>query len=269
MKTKTIVLQVWTLAKKDFYVWESYKSQVTTALLSVAFGLFSWAILGSYSNKPVPQYDTNFISFLVIGILVSSFVLPLSQGLQNRLNPWTFETVLLSGVRMPVFVVGGLLWQVIFQGLTLIPQLMIAVYIFNIQLSINLFSTMLAFAITMVIVVCLAMIDMGIRVVTKQADPILWALIVAQGIGSGMLYPVQQLNSYIPGIATLSWAIPFTWIYHLIRISVLANGSLLDPVVALSFLEGALYCCLLIPLSIYALRWGMRRAKRDGTLGWY
>jgi len=255
------------MGRKDFTVWESYRSQVLVALLSIAFGLFSWAILGNYSNQPVPEYNTNFISFLVVGVIASGFVIPLSQG--TRINPWTFETVLMAGMRKSVIVLGSLFWQTIFAAITLIPQILIAIFLFKVAFVVNPVSLILAVLITMTLVVSLAMMDMGIRIVTKQSDPIIWGVILVSGIGSGMLYPIQELDKYVPGISNFSWALPFTWIYHLIRVSVLEGGSILDPSVALSFAGAALYCLAVIAISYYVMSWGLRRAKKDGTLGWY
>jgi ABC-2 type transport system permease protein len=269
MNIRVVVSQLFALARKDMTIWRSYRSAVAISLTGVVFGLLSWAVLGHYANHSVPEYNTDYVSFLIIGILVFNFSVPLATALQNRLNPWTIETVFMSGLRRPVFVVGSVLWSFIFSSVTLIPQLLIAVYWFGVQLDVNIVSVLLAFAISTLIIMSLAMLDMGIRVVTKATDPIMWGMIVAQGIASGQLYPIQTLNNYFPGASTLSFAIPFTWIYHLVRLSVLAGGSLTDPNVALSFLLGAAYCALLLLFCYSVMNWGINRAKKDGTLGWY
>jgi ABC-type multidrug transport system permease subunit len=269
MKTRIVMSQIWALARRDFLIWGSYRTQVTTSVLGVAFGLVSWAVLGHYTNQAVPEYGTSYISFLIVGILIYNFAVPLSTGLQNRLNPWTIETVFMSGLGRTVFVVGSLLFNFLFSVTTLLPQLLIALLWFGVRLNIDFLSFALAVLTSLVIVVSLAMIDMGVRVVTKQADPILWALIVAQGIVSGMLYPIQTLNNYVPGASTAAFVIPFTWVYHLIRLSVLAGAHLTDPTVALTFLGAIGYCAVLLPFSYGVMKWGISRAKKDGTLGWY
>jgi len=54
-----------------------------------------------------------------------------------------------------------------------------------------------------------------------------------------------------------------------VRLSSLEAGSLLDPGVAEAFLATLAYALVLIPISLYVYRWGLNRAKKDGTLGWY
>jgi ABC-type multidrug transport system permease subunit len=269
MKSRVVLRQIWALAKRDFSIWGSYRTQVTTTLLGVFFGLVSWAVLGHYTNQPVPEYDTTYISFLIMGILIYNFAVPLSTGLQNKLNPWTIETVFMSGLGRGVYVLGSLTFNIMFTAATLIPQLLIALIWFGVVLNVNFLTLTLAVLVSLVMIVSLAMIDFGVRVVTKQADPILWGLIVAQAIVSGMLYPVQTLNNYLPNASTLAFIIPFTWIYHLIRLSTLAGASVTTPSVALTFLEASAYCAILILLAAWIMRWGINRAKKDGTLGWY
>ena len=86
---------------------------------------------------------------------------------------------------------------------------------------------------------------------------------------SGLTYPVQQLNTYYPGLSTVSWLLPQTWIYHITRLATLEAGSLLNPGIAEAFLVTLAYALALVPISYYVYRWGLSRAKKDGTLGWY
>jgi len=269
MKPRIVFNQISSLAKRDFHIWQSYRTQVTTSLLGILFGLVSWAVLGHYSNQPVPEYDTTYVSFLIMGILIYNFSVPIATGLQNKLNPATLETLFMSGLGKSVFVVGSLTFNMLFTAATIIPQLLIALIWFGVKLNVDYLSLVLSIIISLVIVVSLAMVDLGVKVVTKQADPILWAIIIAQGIASGMLYPLQALNSYVPNASTIAFVIPFTWIYHLIRLSTLGGASLTDPTVALTFLGAIAYCALLVPISYGIMKWGISRAKKDGTLGWY
>ena len=59
------------------------------------------------------------------------------------------------------------------------------------------------------------------------------------------------------------------WVYHLCRLSMLTNPSLLDPQILFEFLKGSAFAIILLPLGYRVLRWGIARSKREGTLGWY
>ncbi len=270
MRVRTSLNQIWALTKKDFFTWNTYKSQVFTDLTGAAIGLFSWAVLGTYRNRPVPEYgNVDYLTFLVVGVLIANFTLPLAQGLEKRINPWTIETVFMTGLGRPVFVVGSLTWLYTFGVLTFIPQLLVAILLFGVKLNVNPLSAVFAFAITTAMIFSLAMLDMGIRLVTKSKDPVMWVLTIGQQLAAGMIFPVQVLDKFVPGISTYTWIIPYTWIYHVVRLSTLTGASIFDAPVGFAFLEAAIFALILIPFCYFVLRWGIDRAKRDGTLGWY
>jgi ABC-type multidrug transport system permease subunit len=261
--------KVWALTKRDIYNWSTYKSQILTTVATSVIGIASWGINADYRNISVPEYNTDYVSFLIVGILVTNLILPLGSGVQRQLNPWTLETIMMTGIKTPTFVLGTSLWTYILSVVLFIPQLALGIYVFHAVLVINLVSLVVSILISSLIIFCLAMISTGIRIVTKVTDPITWALAIAASVLSGLTYPVQELNNYVPGLSTVSWLLPQTWIYHIVRLSTLEAGSLLDPQIAEAFLITLGYAIVLVPISVYVYRWGLNRAKKDGTLGWY
>jgi len=261
--------KIWALTKRDIYNWSTYKSQIFTTIATSIVGIGAWGINADYRNIAVPQYNTDYVSFLIVGILVTNLVLPLGSGVQRQLNPWTLETILMTGIKTPTFVLGTSLWTYILSVVLFIPQLYLGIYVFGAHLVVNYVSLVIAIAISSLIVFCLAMISTGIRIVTKVTDPVTWGIAVAASILSGLTYPVSQLNNYIPGLSTVSYLLPQTWIYDITRIATLESGSLLNPAVAEAFIISLAYAVALVPISVLVYRWGLRRAKKDGTLGWY
>jgi ABC-type multidrug transport system permease subunit len=175
----------------------------------------------------------------------------------------------MTGIKTPTFVLGTSLWTYILSVVLFLPQLYLGVYAFGARLIVNPLSLVIAIIISSLIIFCLAMISTGIRIVTKVTDPVTWGLAVAASLLSGLTFPVSQLNNYLPGLSTVSWLLPQTWIYHIVRLSTLEAGSLLDPQIAEAFLVTLGYAAVLVPVSVVVYRWGLSRAKKDGTLGWY
>jgi len=264
--------QILALTKRSFFSWKTYKMAIATQLLSLAFGILAWGIMALYRNRPVPEYNTDYISFLITGIVIANVVLPMSRSLESGasiFNPWMLESVLLTGIRTPVLIIGSVLWNLILSILLFIPQLLIGVFVFNAKLDMNLISTMLSLFISLIMVFSLSMVSVGMRIVTKSKDPISGAIGMASQLFAGMLFPVQFLNELLPGLSFFAWFLPPTWIYHLIRSSMLSNASLLDPPFLFDFFIGAMFALLLLPLGLFIFRWGLRRAKKEGTLGWF
>ena len=269
MKSPVEIGKVWAITKKDFHDWSSYKSQILSTLLTAGVGTAAWGFNGTYRNIPVPQYNTDYVSFLIMGILVGSIITSITTGLLSRMKPWTLETVLMTGINSPTFVVGTASWTYLLTVILFIPQLALGILLFGVHLDINILSFALAIVISSVIIFSLTMISIGIRLVTKVIDPITYTLVIASQLFSGMTFPVQHLDNYIPGLSNVSWVIPQTWVYHLIRLASLEGAGITDPSAALSFGEGGIIAAIMLPIGLAVFRWGLRRAKRDGTLGWY
>jgi ABC-2 type transport system permease protein len=265
------IKQIIAFTKRDFFNWASYKTAMITQLINIMIGVFSWGVTASYVQKPVAEmYNSDYISFLVVGIAISNLVMPLVQGMERQLNPWTLETVLMTGINIPVFVIGNISWNYIFSVLTFIPYLLIGIYFFDAHLNVNILSAILAFTVSATIMMSLAFISTGVRIVTKSTDPITWAINVLQNLLAGVAFPVIFLDEiFFPGISTFSWFLPQTWVYHLCRLAMLTNASLADQKVLFDFLKGSLFAIILLPIGYYVLRWGVARSKREGTLGWY
>ncbi|MEM2342075.1 MAG: ABC transporter permease [Candidatus Bathyarchaeia archaeon] len=261
--------QIAAFAKRDFRDWRTYRTQVITQLITIAIGIFSWAINAIYRNRPVPEYETDYISFLVVGLVIGNLVMPISQGLERRLNPWTLENIIMTGIPIPIFVAGQIAWPYIFSLATFIPQLLIGIFWFGVRLRVNPISTLLAFIISAMILLGLAMTSIGFRLVTKSTDPITWTINTLQQLLAGISFPVQFLDTFIPGISNLSWFLPQTWVYHLWRLAMLKAASITDFTILLEFLKGSAFAIILFPLGYKAFRWGLNRARKDGTLGWF
>jgi len=263
--------QIIAFTERDFYTWTTYKTLIYTQIINIFVGVFSWGVNAAYVQKPVSEmYGSDYVSFLIVGVAVGNLVMPLVQGVQTQLNPWTLETVLMTNISTHVFVIGNVMWAYILSVLTLVPYLIIGTYFFQAKLEVNIPSTIVAFTISAAILVGLAMVSTGLRIVTKSTDPVTWAINILQSIFAGVSFPVVYLDTiFFPGVSTISWFLPQTWVYHLCRLAMLTNASLSDPNVLIQFLKGCIFAVVLLPVGYRVFRWGVHRSKREGTLGWY
>jgi ABC-2 type transport system permease protein len=268
--------KVFALMRKDMSNWASYKLQVLSSITSALVGFASWGFNASYRNIPVTltsftqtTYTASYLAYIVTGILVTNVVLSLNSSVRGGLRPWVLESVLMTGIRPSTFVLGSVAWSYILSVILFIPQLVIGVVFFQINLSVNIISLIVAILISGVMVFGISMASVGLRLVTKVTDPISWVLGLSMTLLSGQTFPVSYLNNYLPGIAYVSWCLPYTWVFDTIRLSSLANASILAPGVGEEFLISGIYAVLLVPAGLYMFLWGLRRAKKQGTLGWF
>jgi len=263
--------QVFAFTKRDFLSWTTYRTAAITQIVGILIGVFSWGIGAAYVQKPVQEmYGSDYISFLLVGMAVSNLIMPLVLGVQNQLNPWTIETIMMTGVSTPIFVLGNIMWTYIFSIISFIPYLVIGTSYFHATIEPNIVAIALALIISAAIMMGLSMISTGLRILTKSTDPITWAINVLQSLFAGVAFPVVYLNTILfPGASTISWFLPQTWVYHLCRLAMLTNPSLTDPTVITDFLMGTVFAAVLLPLGYKVFWWGVNRSKREGTLGWY
>jgi len=265
------------LMKRDMNTWSSYKMQMAIAIMGAILGFASWGFNASYRNVNVTLYSfqstpvatVSYLSFIVTGILVSNVVLSLTSGLTSGLRPWMLESILMTGIRPSTFVLGTVAWSYFLSVVFFVPQLLIGVFFFNVNLSVNYLSFFLAVLISGIIVFGLSMASVGMRLVTKVTDPVNWVLGISMTLLSGQTFPIQFLNTYFPGIIYVSWCLPYTWIFDIVRLSTLTNASVLVPSVAEAYLVSLAFAAILVPSGLYVFMWGLRRAKKQGTLGWW
>ncbi len=263
--------QIAAFTKRDFFSWTTYKTTVITQIINIFIGVFSWGVAATYVQRPVQEmYNSDYISFLVAGVAISNLIMPIVQGVQRELNPWTLETILMTDISTPVFVIGNISWRYIFSVLTFIPYIIIGTTLFHAKLNIDPAAAVLAFIISAAILLGLAMISTGIRIVTKSTDPITWAINILQNLFAGVSFPVVFLDTiFFPGVSTISWFLPQTWVYHLCRLAILTNPSFTDPDIIMEFVKGSVFAVILLPVGYKLLWWGIARSKKEGTLGWY
>ncbi len=233
----------------------------------MGIGVLAWGFNALYRNRPVYEYNTDYISFLIVGIIIGSIIMPASQA--GRISAFTLESIFMTRIRMPAFILGNISWIYLFSIITLVPQLAIGVFWFGAKLHVNVLSTLVAFVISAIIMFSLAAVGLGFRMVTKSRDPVTWSINMLAQLLAGMTFPFQYLDSFIPNISTISWLLPQTCIYHLTRLATLTDASLTDPQVAFQFLIGLTYAVILMPIGYYVFRWGVNKSKKNGTLGWF
>jgi len=270
MQVPISVKQIVAFTKRDAISWASYKTAAVISIINILVAVLSWGIGASFVNKPVTiMYDTDYISFLFVSVAIGSMLMPLVQGV-SQLNPWTLETIMMTGVNTSVFILGQIMWTYIFSLITFVPYVFIGIFFFHVNLNMNIIAVILSFIISAAILLGLAMISTGLRIVTKSTDPVTYVLNTLQSLFSGSVFPVIYLDVILfPGASLISWFLPQTWVYHLCRLSMLSNPSLLDPAFWLAIVAGAIFAVILFPFGYKIFTWGLNRSKKEGTLGWF
>jgi ABC-2 type transport system permease protein len=110
----------------------------------------------------------------------------------------------------------------------------------------------------------LGLISGAFAIVFKQSDPFTRMILVASGVLSGTVYPLDIFPGWLQGVAR---TLPQTHAIEAMRLAVLNGSSVSDLRAELALL--ALYAAVLLPAGIWIFQRGMHRARLDGSLAHY
>jgi len=97
--------------------------------------------------------------------------------------------------------------------------------------------------------------------VLKQGSPISWVIGTASGLLGGVFYPVTVLPSWLQSYAYL---LPITHALEAIR-KVLLKGATFSAIYN-EILALSIFVMLLFPLGLFAFSYGLKLARKEGSL---
>jgi ABC-2 type transport system permease protein len=126
-------------------------------------------------------------------------------------------------------------------------------------------TSLLAFIIVMALTVMafsgIGLISAAFIIVFKQGSPVNWVVSLGSGLLGGVFYPVSVLPGWLTPISAL---LPITHALEAMRHLLLNGASLLA--VSDSILILTLFAAVLFPMGLLAFGYGLRIARREGSL---
>jgi len=95
----------------------------------------------------------------------------------------------------------------------------------------------------------------------KRGNPAKWFFLGVSSVAGGMLFPVSILPAWLQVVAHLN---PVTYALDAMRAALLDGASL--SAIAYPLLILLLFAAILLPTSMLAFAWALRRTKVTGTL---
>ena len=128
----------------------------------------------------------------------------------------------------------------------------------------NLASVILILLLTVIVFSSLGIIAASFIMVLKRGDPIAWVFNAISSFLGGVYYPITVLPAPLQFLAGL---LPITYALEALR-QALLNGATIAEL-SLQILALAIFCLVLLPVSLVAFRLAVRQAKIDGSLTHY
>jgi ABC-2 type transport system permease protein len=255
---------------RELATYASYKAKVALGLASLAVSLVTFSFVGKVvagaGSGFVEQNGMSYTSFALIGIFVHSIA---GSGLHSfkaavRREQLQGTLELMLATRLPssvlVFLAGAGDLVVTVLGGTLLMAC--AAALIGLKLSVS--PESVAAALLYLVVMCgIGMASAGIIIVSKEGEPVSWAVGAASGLLGGVYFPVPMLPGWLQGASRV---LPTTHALTLARYG--SQGSAgFGAAGSLGFLAAAALASLAVGLTV--LEWGCRRARSSGILSHY
>jgi ABC-2 type transport system permease protein len=259
--------------KRDFLDEWSYRLSFALRFLSIFFLVtmfyFLSRLIGQSLNPYLSPYGADYFSFVLVGLGFSQYfdvgLSTFSQSLREAQTTGTLEALLVSPSRISFIIISSCLWSFLLASLQVLCYLGLGTGLFKAGLgSFSIPALAVIILLTFVCFSSLGIIAAGFIMVHKRGDPVIWVFSTLSALLSGIYYPVAVLPGWLKQVAYL---LPNTYALEAVR-KVLLQGAALGAIKAeLSIL--ALFCAVLIPLSLLSFHRAVHRAKVDGSLTHY
>ncbi len=267
------------LNKASWFLWRdvtievSYKLSFLLQFVGIFLSVFMFYFLARLvdgSTQPsLATYNGDYFAFVLIGVAFSLYftvaISGFAKNLRDAQTTGTLEAMLLTPTDLPTIIISSCLWDYLFTTLRVLIYLLLGMFVFGANLGHgNYLGALVVLLLTIIAFSGLGILAASFIMVTKRGDPV---TTIVGGVGlllGGVYYPVELLPGWLQVCAAL---IPVTYALRAMRQALLNNApwSVLLPDIGIL----AIFCAVLVPLSLATFRLAVRLAKTDGSLAHY
>ncbi len=258
---------------KDWQEAKSYRlAQVTEfagLVMPLVFLFFLSRLFRDVSIDSLGQYSENYIAYALVGLFVTMYsasaLRAFSTALRRAQIVGNLETLFLTRTSLTTLLFGWSLYPFLRSTVLMMVFLIGGVLIVGLRFdNINVIGALLTIFLLILVMGSLGIVAAGFTLMFKRGDPFTALLMVASGLLSGTLYPVEVLPAWLQVVSRI---LPHTYAIETVRSAVLSGGTMAEIAPGIGVL--ALYATLLTPIGILTFRYAIRRAKMDGSLAHY
>jgi ABC-2 type transport system permease protein len=256
--------------KRDLSVALSYRLSFVLTIFGIFFSVASFYFLsqlfGAALVPQLQQYGGDYFSFVLIGLAFTGYLgLSLSNfsaSIRQGQVTGTLEIMLLSPTRLSTILLSSSLWSYLQTTINVIIYIAIGALLFGFSISqANFLTALVVLILSIASFSGFGILSAAVVLVVKQGDPISWLFGGFSTLLAGVYYPISVLPSWL---TPLSHLIPMTYALDAMRLAMLKGGSLYDVRLDILVLFG--FALVLTPLSFFAFRLALKRAKIEGSL---
>jgi ABC-2 type transport system permease protein len=256
--------------RRDLRVQISYRLatllQMLGILFSVAAFYFVGRLFGDIGTVPLEEYGGDYFPFVLVGIAFVGYqsvgLYSFSRAIQTGQTQGTLEAMLVTPTKLETILLASSLWSFMQASLQVLVYLLIGRALFGASLgNLNLGTALLVLILSILAFSGLGILSASFILVAKRGNPVNFLFGGISTLLSGVYYPIAVLPSWLQWTANF---LPMTHTLRAMRLALL-QGARLGQVLSEVALLG-LFTLVILPGSLFAFRWALRRARIEGTL---
>jgi ABC-2 type transport system permease protein len=212
--------------------------------------------------------EGSYFTFALIGGAFIRYLILISQAfsvnLREEMLVGTIEPLLVTATPTTIAILGSSLWWLIQATVIFLGQMLVGGLIGADYSQANWTSVVVILLISVVSFVSYGILSAAFTIVYKRGDPVVMFISQIAFVFSGVFFPIAI---FPPWLRIISYLLPFTYALRALRGALMAGASLVDLALDVAILLG--FAVVMIPLSIWALRYAIRRMKDTGELMHY
>jgi len=247
----------------------SFALQFFTVFTSVAVFYFMAQLLGEAAVPYLEPYGGDYFSFLLIGIAFGGYfgvgLSSFSNGLRQAQTTGTLEAMLSTPASLSTIIISSALWSYLLTTLRVLVYLLIGGLLLGVDLKAGNYGVaLLILGLTMISFSSLGILAASFIMVLKRGNPITWIFGTIANLLGGVYYPITVMPVWMQALANM---LPVTYALRAMRMALLQDASAAALRVDILVLVG--FSALFFPLSLFAFRLAVSRARLDGSLTHY
>jgi ABC-2 type transport system permease protein len=256
--------------QRDLRIASSYRSPFVLELVEALFGAAIFYYVARFVDSPqlrqaLPQ-GSSYFAYSLVGFVFFDYLHAaldsFDRSLEEARDTGTLEPLLVTQVSLPVILAGSAIYPFAVTTLRIAVYLGWGAVLFSFPLgSANWLSVIVVLMATLLAFSGLGILSSAYLLLFKRGNPAKWFFLGVSSVVGGMLFPVSILPNWLQVVAHLN---PVTYALDAMRAAILDGASI--SVIARPLLILLLFAVVLLPVSMLAFSWALRRTKITGTL---
>jgi len=260
--------KLYAILRRDFLTAIRHRTSFALTLAGLIVQLAAFYFLSRSIGPAFRPSGVEYFPFLLVGTGLYTFFVMSTQAflsaVQEAQQTGTMEVLMTTTTAPTTLVILSSVSAFAGNMVNLAVYLFAGVAIFRAPLHANVPACLAVTILSVAIAAAFGIAAATLQVTFQKGSALVWLLGSGLWLLSGAMFPVESLPR---PLAILARATPFMYAVDAMRMALLRGETLLRIAPSLAALLA--FSLVLLPLSLGALSFSVRRARRNGTLSFY